>query len=150
GERLNDHREKVRALEAELGKGCLIVPERPALEVATYDFVALGRRLMERIISEPAAPHDLFTGLTITDKHRFDIIVVAFPLDDAFGGQGAAALAERFREELQDPDAKRVVAILGLGVYGTDAYGFGYKLLGDYMGLQRDDNPFDGLIARKS
>lgn len=125
----------------------LLVPDQPLLNPALCPQKGvIGRELGEAFLQDHRRRWRLLDGLGQSGS-RLDVVVVAFPLNNSFGGEGAEVLAKAIRRVLDYPEANRIVAILGYGLYDATSTLAG-KYLGPYMRALHHLNGFDGLMAR--
>jgi hypothetical protein len=133
------------------GPDSLITPELP-LTVSERQFrprhAGIGSQLMARILRSSAGRDRLTAGLGLVSC-PVDVVVIAFSAGDSFGCVGAELLARSIRETLQELNHNRIVAVIGVAVYeeGSDRALDG-RCAGDYLRANRENNAFDGLIAR--
>jgi hypothetical protein len=147
---LHAHVKELEADQQWLGPDWLITPATPLDHVGqTFSFAHLGRELMEAVLLEQENHRQLLAGLGTLDA-AVDVVVIAFAVSDSFGAEGACMLAQAVRRVLQYPEANRIVAVLGLGVYNAAVNSLDGRLVGEYLRAHRDGNPFDGLILRSS
>ena len=145
------HQQFLDAHESALGKDWLITPDLPVEEAELKSRCAgIGRELMKRILKSKNNKLERLTeGLGLVSVNvPIDVVAVAFSVGDSFGGCGADELALTIRAILQELNHNRIVALLGLAVYERNVEVLDGRYVSDYLGINREKNAFDGLIAR--
>lgn len=142
------HKARIESTAEWLGPDWLIIPETP-LDVSNLNIkhANVGHELMESILKVDRNLERLTQGLG-TQYSPVDVVAVVFPLGDAFGGEGSELICQSIRQVLMYPDADRIIAILGLGVYDPVSDPIDGRYLGEYLKKDRENRGFDGLIAR--
>jgi hypothetical protein len=125
----------------------LLAPDQPLLNAAfTPNAAIIGRELCQAFLLDQRRRWRLLDGLGHAGS-RLDVVVVAFSLNQSFGGEGAEVIARAVRRVLEYPEANRIVAVLGFGVHDA-ASNLDGKYVGDYFRADRRGNGFDGLMTR--
>ncbi|MFO0820002.1 MAG: hypothetical protein U1A77_18780 [Pirellulales bacterium] len=138
-----------------LGHDWLLVPALPLEDVDQRHneplprMSSIGRKLMQSVLKNGGADK-LVSGLgkKKPDGPDVDVVAVAFSAGDSFGADGAELIAEEVRASLKDPDATRVLAVLGFAAYEEGERAIDGRSVGRYMGYQPRRGMLDGLIVR--
>lgn len=152
---VKQHQEELQTNDELFGKSSLIVPDIPLVETkACYPRNAgVGTKYANRIMRDEKKRQELLRGLGVTNDPRgeqgVDVVVIVFSMNDAFGGEGARIICNHIRETLEDPDANRIVATVGFGLYdeSSNAHIDG-RYFGSHMKIDEDRrDKFDGLLT---
>ncbi len=138
-----------------LGRDWLLVPALPLEDVDQRNeeplprMSGIGRKLMQAVLKN-GGTHKLVTGLgkKKPDGPDVDVVAIAYSAGDSFGADGAELIAEQVRDSLKDPDATRVIAVLGFAAYEEGENAVDGRTVGRYMGFQPRRGMLDGLIVR--
>jgi hypothetical protein len=102
-----------------LGDNWLLLPAMPLDRADLKPRRAnVGRKLMKAVL-KAGGRNKLIDNLgkNPPDGPDVDVVAIVFSAGDSFGADGAELLAEEIRTALKHPEATRVIATLGFGVY---------------------------------